>query len=58
MKAYPGMQLTTIPSPFKAKNEKKEEITGIYDVKLVLSWPNGATTQEKTLEFYVYPRQR
>jgi Tfp pilus assembly protein PilV len=58
IKAYPGMTLTTASTPLKAKNEKKEDITGIYDVKLTLSWPSGTKTQEKSIEFYVYPRQR
>jgi hypothetical protein len=58
IKAYPGMKLTTLPTPLKAKNEKKEDITGIYDVQLTLAWPSGTKVVEKSIEFYVYPRQR
>ena len=58
VKAYPGMKLSTTPIILKAKNEKKEEIAGIYDVTLTLTWPSHGTTQSKSLQFYVYPRPR
>jgi len=56
--AYAGMSLLTIPTEVKAKNEDGNDIIGIYDVVLEVSWTTGAGKQSKSLEFYVTPKQR
>ena len=52
------MTLKTTRVPLKRKNEKNQEIFGIFVVTLRLSWKTEGKEQIKELTFYVYPRQR
>jgi Tfp pilus assembly protein PilV len=54
----PGMFLTTTRTPLKRKNEKGIDLTGLYMVTLDLTWQSAGEKMERTLSFYIYPRQR
>ena len=55
---FEGMILRTTRTPIKEKNEKNQEIIGIYTVRLELSWKDGSERQSREIEFYHQPRQR
>jgi hypothetical protein len=54
----PGMKLKTTRTPLKKKNEKGIELTGLYMVTLDLTWMSQNEPMERSLSFYIYPRQR
>jgi Tfp pilus assembly protein PilV len=54
----PGMHLTTTRTPLKRKNEKGIDLTGLYMVTLDLTWQSDGEKMERSLSFYIYPRQR
>ena len=55
---WAGMELTTIRTPLELKNEKEQELFGLYQVTLELKWKSGGDVVTKDLIFYIYPRQR
>jgi hypothetical protein len=54
----PEMRLKTMRTPLKRKNEKGVELTGLYMVTLDLTWLSNNEKMERSLSFYIYPRQR
>lgn len=54
----PDMRLKTTRTPLKRKNEKGVDLTGLYMVTLDLSWTSNNEKMERSLSFYIYPRQR
>lgn len=54
--AFAGMTLKQKRVELKRKNEKNQNIGGLYEVTLDLSWKSRGETQSRTLKFYVYPR--
>jgi Prokaryotic N-terminal methylation motif len=54
----PEMRLKTTRTPLKRKNEKGVELTGLYMVTLDLAWLSNNEKMERSLSFYIYPRQR
>jgi type II secretory pathway pseudopilin PulG len=54
----PDMRLKTTRTPLKRKNEKGVELTGLYMVTLDLTWVSNNEKMERSLSFYIYPRQR
>lgn len=54
----PEMRLKTTRTPLKRKNEKGVDLTGLYMVTLDLSWSSNNEKMERSLSFYIYPRQR
>jgi Tfp pilus assembly protein PilV len=56
--AYAGMTLRTTSVQVKDTNEDGKDIVGIYDVVLEIAWSGSSGKQSKTLEFYVYPKQK
>jgi type II secretory pathway pseudopilin PulG len=54
----PDMRLKTTRTPLKRKNEKGVELTGLYMVTLDLTWLSNNEKMERSLSFYIYPRQR
>jgi hypothetical protein len=54
----PEMKLKTTRTPLKKKNEKGIELTGLYMVTLDLAWMSENERMERSLSFYIYPRQR
>ena len=56
--AFEGMKLKQTRVPLKRKNEKDQEITGIYAVTLEVSWKADGQDLTRELDFYVYPRTR
>ncbi len=55
---FEGMKLKQTRVPLKRKNEKKQDITGIYAVTLLVSWKADGQELSRELSFYVYPRTR
>jgi hypothetical protein len=55
---WAGMELSTIRTPLELKNEKEQELFGLYQVTLELKWKSGGDVVTKDLIFYIYPRQR
>ncbi len=55
---FEGMKLKQTRVPLKRKNEKEQDITGIYAVKLEVAWTSDGQDLTRELEFYVYPRTR
>lgn len=53
-----GMTMKMTRTPLKEKNEKNQEIIGIYAVKLQVSWKIGDEKQSREIEFYHQPKQR
>lgn len=56
--AWTGMTLNVTREPLTVKNEKDQELFGLYQVRLQLSWPNGPETMTREMQFIMYPRQR
>jgi len=55
---FAGMTLKTTRVPLKKKNEKEQELFGLFQMNLQLTWKADGQEQAKELTFYVYPRQR
>ena len=55
---FQGLTLKTTRSPLKEKNEKKQEIIGIYEVKLEVEWKIRDEKYPREVEFYYQPKQR
>ncbi len=56
--AYAGMKLKTTRTEIKKKNEKDEDIRGIFLVTLDLEWELDGAPQSRSLQFYHFPRAR
>lgn len=55
---FAGMTLKTKREALKEKNEKDQELLGLFNVSLDVRWNEDAGEQSRTLEFYYFPRQR
>jgi len=55
---FEGMTLKQSRDELKRKNEKGQDITGLYRINLDLTWRTRGDTRTRNLQFYVYPRQR
>jgi prepilin-type N-terminal cleavage/methylation domain-containing protein len=55
---FQGMVLKTKRTLLKEKNEKNQDIVGIYDVLIEVGWTVGEEKQSRSIEFYYQPRQR
>lgn len=55
--AFEGMTLKQSKEELKRKNEKDQEISGIFKISLELTWTTKGETRARSLQFYVYPRQ-
>lgn len=56
--AWTGMKLTIMREQLTLKNEKEQDLFGLYNVKLALAWGSGADEQVRTMEFMYFPRTR
>jgi hypothetical protein len=56
--AWTGMTMNITREPLEVKNEKDQELFGLYQVKLQLSWASAGETITRELQFIIYPRQR
>ena len=56
--AWTGMTLNIVREPLTLRNEKDQELFGLYKVTLDLSWKDGKQTVQRGLSFYIYPRQQ
>ena len=55
---FQGLTLKTTRAPLKEKNEKKQEIVGIYEVRLEVEWKIRDEKYRREVEFYYQPKQR
>jgi Tfp pilus assembly protein PilV len=55
---FQGMVLKTKRTLLKEKNEKNQDIVGIYAVQLEADWTVGQEKMTRSIEFYYQPRQR
>lgn len=53
---YAGMTLKSSRAPLKRKNEKGDEIAGLFTVTLDLTWESRGEKQQRQLQFYVFPK--
>jgi type II secretory pathway component PulJ len=56
--AFEGMTLKQSREELKRKNEKEQEISGLFKITLELSWSSHNEPRSRSLQFYVYPHQR
>ena len=56
--AWEGMILNMYREPLALKNEEEQELFGLYQVKLQLSWVSGNEPIVREMQFIYYPRQR
>lgn len=54
---FKGMVMKTESKEFKAKNEKEEDIVGLYTITLTLEWLSNGEKASRSLQFYVYPKR-
>ena len=55
---WAGMKLLTTREPLELKNEKEQELFGLYTVTLVLKWKSRDEVNSRDMSFIIYPRQR
>ena len=55
---FAGLTLKQTREPLKRKNEKEQDIQGIFIVSLEVLWTSQNETQSQALQFYVFPKQR
>ena len=53
---YEGMELRVSREPLKEKNEKNQDLSGLYRVKLEVTWEKGGEQLSRELTFYHAPR--
>ncbi len=56
--AWEGMTMNVSREALALKNEKDQELFGLYQVKLALTWPSNGEVVTRELQFFMYPRQR
>jgi hypothetical protein len=54
----PGAKLTTKRAQLKRKNEKDQDLFGLYVVDVEVSWLADGVKQSRATSFYIYPDQR
>lgn len=54
----PGAKLTTKRTQLKRKNEKEQDLFGLYVVDVELAWLSDGAKQTRSIAFYIYPEQR
>jgi Tfp pilus assembly protein PilV len=50
---FPGMTIKQSRHAVQAKNEKGDEIIGLYEVDLEVDWTSGNQPQSRAISFYV-----
>jgi hypothetical protein len=56
--AWDGMIMSMYREPLALKNEEEQELFGLYQVKLQLSWVSAGEPIVRDMQFIYYPRQR
>jgi hypothetical protein len=51
--SFPGMKVKQTRHPITAKNEKDQDIRGLYQIDLEVDWSSGNDPESKTISFYV-----
>ncbi len=55
---FEGMELRTTRKLLQEKNESRQDVFGVYQVTLEVSWKRGGEVRKRELVFYHYPRRR
>ena len=55
---FEGMELRTTRKLLQEKNERRQDVFGVYQVTLEVSWKRGGEVRKRELVFYHYPRRR
>ncbi len=56
--AYTGMTMNMTRTPMELRNEKDQDLFGIFEVNLELSWKVGDEPITRSMNFILYPRQK
>lgn len=56
--AWAGMKMTILREQLTLKNEKEQDLFGLYSVRLALTWGTAPNDQLRTFEFMYFPRTR
>jgi Tfp pilus assembly protein PilV len=51
--SFAGMKMKQTRVALKKKNEKNQELIGLFGVTLEVSWDNNGTKESRDLQFYV-----
>lgn len=54
----PGAKISTKRTQLKRKNEKEQDLFGLYVVDVELTWNAEGGKQQRGLSFYIFPEQR
>ena len=54
----PGTKLTTKRTQLKRKNEKDQDLFGLYVADVEIAWLSDGGKQARKISFYIYPDQR
>lgn len=54
----PGAKFTTKRTQLKRKNEKNQDLFGLYLVEAEVSWLSEGSKQTRSIAFYIFPDQR
>jgi predicted outer membrane protein len=54
----PEAKLKMTRKQLQRKNEKEQDLFGLYAVTIELTWVSDNAEQSRALTFYIYPRQR
>ena len=55
---FEGMEMRTTRKLLQEKNENRQDVFGVYQVTLEVSWKRGDEVRKRELAFYHYPRRR
>jgi type II secretion system protein I len=55
---FDGMKLKQTVLPLQIKNEKDQDLAGLLSVALSVAWTSSGASRERSLTFYVLPRQQ
>ncbi len=55
--AFIGIKMKQEALPLHLRNENGQELTGLYTVTLTATWDSNGDPHERSLTFYVRPRQ-
>jgi len=56
--AWTGMTMNITRQQMKLQNEKDQELFGLYEVTLDVSWVSGREVIHRDLSFILYPKQQ
>jgi Tfp pilus assembly protein PilV len=55
---FSGLKMRIQRKPLEARNEKDQEITGLYTVNVAILWESDGETFTRDVTMYVFPRRQ